>query len=82
MDLISVLQLLGGVGLFLYGMSLLGASLERVAGASLEKTLEKLTNNRIKGVALGAVVTGVIQSSAATVVMVVGFVNASKGSSA
>ncbi len=76
MDLISVLQLLGGVGLFLYGMSLLGASLERVAGASLEKTLEKLTNNRIKGVALGAVVTGVIQSSAATVVMVVGFVNA------
>nr|MDD6335704.1 Na/Pi cotransporter family protein [bacterium] len=76
MDLISLLPLFGGIGLFLYGMSMLGTSLERVAGAKLESTLEKLTSNRVKGVALGAVVTAVIQSSAATVVMAVGFVNA------
>lgn len=76
MTLISVLQLLGGIGLFLYGMNLLGTSLEKLAGAGLEKTLEKLTNNRFKGIALGTVVTGVIQSSSATVVMVIGFLNA------
>ena len=57
-------------------MSLLGASLEKLAGAGLERTLERLTNNRLKGLALGTVVTGVIQSSAATTVMLVGFVNA------
>ncbi|MCI8276182.1 MAG: Na/Pi cotransporter family protein [Lachnospiraceae bacterium] len=76
MDIFSVLTLLGGIGLFLYGMSLLGTSLEKIAGAGLEKTLERLTNSRLKGLALGAVVTGIIQSSAATTVMLVGFVNA------
>ncbi len=76
MDIFSILTLCGGIGLFLYGMSLLGTSLERLAGAGLEHTLEKLTNSKLKGLALGAVVTGVIQSSAATTVMLVGFVNA------
>ena len=76
MTVISVISLCGGIGLFLYGMKLLSASLERIAGAGLEKTLEKLTSNRLKGVARGAVVTAAIQSSAATAVMAVGFVNA------
>ena len=75
MDIFAIFKL-GGIGLFLYGMSLLGASLEKLAGAGLERTLERLTNNRLKGLALGTVVTGVIQSSAATTVMLVGFVNA------
>lgn len=72
----SVITLCGGIGLFLYGMKLLSSSLERIAGAGLEKTLEKLTSNRLKGVALGAIVTAAIQSSAATAIMAVGFVNA------
>lgn len=76
MDIYSVLQLIGGVGLFLYGMKYLGASLEHMAGAKLEKTLEKFTDNRFKGLGLGILVTGVIQSSAATTIMLVGFVNA------
>ena len=76
MDLSHILQLIGGVGLFLYGMKYLGASLERLAGAKLEKTLEKLTGNRFKGLAFGVLVTGVIQSSSATTIMLVGFVNA------
>ncbi|WP_343209490.1 Na/Pi cotransporter family protein [Anaerolentibacter hominis] len=76
MSLTSILTLMGGIGLFLYGMKVLGSSLEKLAGASLERILERLTSNRLKGVALGAVVTAVIQSSAATSVMVVGFVNA------
>ena len=54
--------MLGGVGLFLYGMKLMGQSLERFAGAKMEKTLEKLTSNNAKGVLLGAGVTAVIQS--------------------
>ncbi len=76
MELKDILQLIGGVGLFLYGMKYLGASLEHMAGAKLEKTLEKLTDNRFKGLGLGIMVTGVIQSSAATTIMLVGFVNA------
>ena len=76
MTVMSVITLCGGIGLFLYGMKLLSSSLERIAGAGLEKTLEKLTSNRLKGVALGAVVTAAIQSSAATAIMAVGFVNA------
>lgn len=76
MNLTSVLGLVGGVGLFLYGMSLLSSYLQKVAGASMANILEKLTDNPIKGVALGAIVTGVIQSSAATSVMVIGFINA------
>ncbi|MCQ2495778.1 MAG: Na/Pi cotransporter family protein [Lachnospiraceae bacterium] len=76
MDIYHILQLIGGVGLFLYGMKYLGASLEKLAGAGLEKTLEKLTGNRFKGLIMGTLVTGVIQSSAATSIMLVGFVNA------
>lgn len=76
MDLSHILQLIGGIGLFLYGMKYLGASLERLAGAKLEKTLEKLTGNRFKGLAFGVLVTGVIQSSSATTIMLIGFVNA------
>lgn len=73
---LDTLTLLGGIGMFLFGMSLLGSSLQNLAGAKLERILERLTNNRIKGVALGAGVTAVIQSSAATSVMVLGFLNA------
>ena len=69
------LKLLSGVALFLFGMSLMGDGLKRVAGNSLERTLYRLTNTPIKGVLLGALVTAVIQSSSATTVMVVGFVN-------
>ncbi|MBR4949641.1 MAG: Na/Pi cotransporter family protein [Clostridia bacterium] len=71
-----IIPLLGGLGLFLYGMNLMSDGLERVAGAKLEKTLEKLTGNLFMGVIMGALVTAVIQSSSATTVMVVGFVNA------
>ena len=61
MSLISILPLFAGIGLFLFGMSVLGAALEKIAGASLEKMLEKLTSSRAKGVLLGTDVTGVIQ---------------------
>ena len=76
MDLAHILQLIGGIGLFLYGMKYLGSSLERLAGARLEKTLEKLTGNRVAGLSFGVLVTAVIQSSSATTIMLVGFVNA------
>ena len=72
----SVLMMLGGIGMFLYGMKLMGSSLESAAGARMEKILERLTSNKAKGVALGAGVTAVIQSSAATIIMVIGFLNA------
>ena len=71
----NVISLLGGVSLFLFGMSLMGDSLKKVAGSRLELVLYKLTSNPIKGVLLGTGVTAVIQSSSATSVMVVGFVN-------
>ncbi len=76
MDLIGVVKLLGGLALFLFGMSVLGDSLEAVSGGKLERILEKLTGNIIFAVLLGAVVTGLIQSSSATTVIVVGLVNA------
>lgn len=82
MDILSVLQLLGGIGLFLYGMSLMGSSLEKLAGSGLERILEKLTTGKRKGIGyvkgwgLGAGVTAIIQSSAATTIMLIGFVNA------
>ncbi len=72
----SILTMLGGIGMFLYGMKLMGSSLERAAGAKMERILERLTSNKAKGVALGAGVTAVIQSSAATIIMVIGFLNA------
>ena len=75
MDIFGVLTLVGGLALFLYGMSVMGDGLEKVSGGKLELLLEKLTSNPIKAVLLGAGVTAVIQSSSATTVMVVGFVN-------
>ena len=75
MDIFSVLSLVGGLALFLYGMDLMGDSLKKLAGGKLESTLAKLTSTRIKGFFLGLIVTAVIQSSSATTVMLVGFVN-------
>jgi phosphate:Na+ symporter len=72
----SVLELLGGIGLFLFGMTLMAQGLQKLAGGKMQLILEKLTNNRFKGLLLGAGVTAIIQSSTATTVMVVGFVNA------
>lgn len=76
MDFFMIVSLLGGLALFLYGMSMLGSGLEKLSSGRLEQTLEKLTNNVFKGVLLGALVTGAIQSSSATTVIVVGLVNA------
>ena len=70
-----ILSLLSGVALFLYGMSLMGDGLKSVAGNKLETFLYKMTNTPFKGILLGTGVTSVIQSSAATTVMVIGFVN-------
>lgn len=70
------LPVLGGLALFLYGMNLMGTGLQKAAGNRLKKLIEVLTNNRLMGVIVGALVTMVIQSSSATTVMVVGFVNA------
>ncbi len=75
MDFFSILAMIGGLALFLYGMDLLGEGLSKASGGRLEKILEKMTSNPIKAVLLGAGVTAVIQSSSATTVMVVGFVN-------
>lgn len=75
MDIFGVLSLIGGLAIFLYGMDLLGEGLTGASGGKLEKILEKLTSSPIKAVLLGAGVTAVIQSSSATTVMVVGFVN-------
>ena len=75
MDIFSVLSLFGGLALFLFGMQYMGSGLEKASGGKLEKLLEKMTDNPIKGVLLGVAVTAVIQSSSATTVMVVGFVN-------
>ena len=77
MDIFDVLTLIGGLCLFLFGMSIMGDSLERAAGNSLRSILGKLTNNRMMGFLTGLAVTAVIQSSSATTVMVVGFVNSS-----
>ncbi len=75
MGITSILSLLSGVALFLFGMSLMGDGLKKAAGEKLELILYKLTNTPIKGVLLGTAVTAIIQSSSATTVMVVGFVN-------
>ena len=75
-NMLSVVQLIGGLALFIYGMTTMGKGLERAAGSKLEKTLEKMTGNVFKALLMGLVVTMVIQSSSATTVMVVGFVNA------
>lgn len=75
MDFFGVLTMMGGLALFLYGMHVLGDGLSKASGGRLEQILEKLTSNKLKAVLLGAGVTAVIQSSSATTVMVVGFVN-------
>lgn len=75
MDIFDVFMLLGGLVLFLYGMNVMGGGLEKLSGSKLERILENLTNNPLKGVLVGAGVTAIIQSSSATTVMVVGFVN-------
>ena len=71
-----IISLLGGLGLFIYGMKIMGDGLENAAGEGLKNILEKVTKNPIIAVVVGAIVTAVIQSSSATTVMVVGFVNA------
>ena len=70
-----IMGLLGGLALFLYGMQMMSTGLESAAGSRMKAILEKLTANRIQGVLIGAIITAVIQSSSATTVMVVGFVN-------
>ncbi len=75
MGITDVLALLGGLALFLYGMQMMSTGLEAAAGNRMKSILEKLTSNRVKGVLVGAAITAVIQSSSATTVMVVGFVN-------
>ena len=75
MDIFNLLNMIGGLSLFLYGMSIMGNGLSKMAGGKLETILEKLTTKKIFAVLLGAGVTAVIQSSSATTVMVVGFVN-------
>ena len=75
MSLLNILSLLGAIGLFLYGMHIMADGLAKAAGSNLTSILERLTSRPIKGVLLGAAVTAVIQSSGATTVMVVGFVN-------
>ena len=75
MDIFGVLTLFGGLALFLYGMKIMGDGLVTASGGKLEKILERLTNKRITGLLLGMIVTAIIQSSSATTVMVVGFVN-------
>ncbi|MBR5265537.1 MAG: Na/Pi symporter, partial [Clostridia bacterium] len=75
MTLANIVSLLGGLGFFLFGMTLLSDGLKKIAGSKLEMILEKLTSTTFKSVLLGTVVTTAIQSSSATTVMVVGFVN-------
>ena len=75
MDFFNILTMVGGLAMFLYGMQVMGDGLEKLSGGKLEKILENLSSNRVKAVLVGAAVTAIIQSSSATTVMVVGFVN-------
>ena len=75
MDFFGILQLIGGLCLFLFGMETMGDGLKKASGSKLEEILSRLTSNVPKGVLLGTAVTAVIQSSSATTVMLVGFVN-------
>lgn len=77
MSIYNIFALLGGLGLFIYGMQMLGDGLEKAAGNKLKTIIEKLTTNKVMGFVVGCLVTCIIQSSSATTVMVVGFVNAS-----
>ena len=71
-----ILGFVGGLGLFIYGMNFMGEGLQKTAGSKMKRLLEVLTNNRFLGVLVGIGVTAIMQSSSATTVMVVGFVNA------
>ena len=75
MNVFNLISLFGGLALFLYGMQMMSSGLEDAAGNRMKSILEKLTSNRFLGVAVGAGITAIIQSSSATTVMVVGFVN-------
>lgn len=75
MGMTEVMGLLGGIALFLYGMQMMSSGMEAAAGDKMKGILEKLTSNRFLGVGVGALITAIIQSSSATTVMVVGFVN-------
>ena len=75
MQISDLISMLGGLALFLYGMTMMSDGLEAAAGDKMKSILEKLTSNRFLGVVVGALVTAVVQSSSATTVMVVGFVN-------
>lgn len=75
MDIYSIITLLGGLAFFLYGISLMSAGLEKIAGGKLEQLLKKMTSNPIKSFALGTVITAIIQSSSAVTVMLIGLVN-------
>ena len=76
MTIMNVLSLFGGLGLFLFGMQLMGEALEKAAGTRLKKLLGMVTGNRFLAMLAGITITAVVQSSSATTVMVVGFVNA------
>ena len=71
-----IIPFVGGLGMFIYGMQIMASGLENAAGNKMKSLLEALTRNKLMGVMLGALITAVIQSSSATTVMVVGFVNA------
>lgn len=75
MSIFNVISLAGGIALFLYGMSIMGSGLEKIAGGKMEGILRRLTSSTVSAVALGAVITGIIQSSAGTTVIVIGLVN-------
>ncbi|MCF6184925.1 MAG: Na/Pi symporter, partial [Bacteroidales bacterium] len=74
--IVEVLTLLGSLGIFLYGMKLMSESLQKVAGDKMRNILAAMTSNRVKGIFTGFLITAIIQSSSATTVMVVSFVNA------
>ncbi|MBQ8076880.1 MAG: Na/Pi symporter, partial [Eubacterium sp.] len=76
MGIKNIIYLFGGLGLFLFGMKYMSEAINQVAGNKMKKLLEKLTSNRFKGFFLGVIVTVIIQSSSATTVMLMGFLNA------
>ena len=75
MDIFTLFTFIGGLGLFLFGMNVLGEAIGRQAGGRMKTALEKITSNKLTGIALGAGVTAIIQSSGATTVMLMGFIN-------
>ena len=75
-DISNLFSFVGGLGMFLYGMRIMGDGMQKTAGSKMNQFLGMVTNNRLLGVALGALITAILHSSAATTVMVVGFVNA------